>query len=215
MKGGYTDNYYYLLCSLVRRFKGVMPAEKNKGYAEIDVNSSFSQWDSIKPVYYDYTGDTSHRNSTDVTGKIRYVNESGRNDITECKVAYNEKYIYFYAKTAGNLTPYTDKNWMLLFIDADNDKSTGWEGYDYLVNKAFADENTRLYASIRITSGRAGIASFRYEGNQLQIEIQGFAGSDKEEVRLNFHWHDNVTDIYDLYSMFTTGDRAPKDVMTT
>ena len=212
MKGGYTDNYYYLLCSLVRRFKGVMPAEKNKGYAEIDVNSSFSQWDSIKPVYYDYTGDTSHRNSTDVTGKIRYVNESGRNDITECKVAYNEKYIYFYAKTAGNLTPYTDKNWMLLFIDADNDKSTGWEGYDYLVNKAFADENTTVICKYQNNLWQeAGIASFRYEGNQLQIEIpRALLGLTKKKVRLNFHWHDNVTDIYDLYSMFTTGDRAPE-----
>ena len=31
-----------------------------------------------------------------------------------------------------------------------------------------------------------------------------------ERFTLNFHWLDNVTDIYDLHSWFTTGDSAPE-----
>lgn len=50
-------------------------------------------------------------------------------------MAVDKKQMAFYAETADALTPCTDNNWMLLLIDADNDPSTGWYGYDYLINK--------------------------------------------------------------------------------
>ena len=40
------------------------------------------------------------------------------------------------------MTPHTDPNWMLLFIDSDCNSSTGWNGYDYLVNSPVVDANT-------------------------------------------------------------------------
>ncbi len=50
------------------------------------------------------------------------------------KVTFDATYIYFYAETHNVITSYTDDNWMMLFIDSDQNKDTGWEGYDYLVN---------------------------------------------------------------------------------
>ncbi len=56
--------------------------------------------------------------------------------------------LYVYARAAANLTSYKDgKNWMLLFIDADADKTTGWEGYDFLINyEVVSDTVTTLCA---------------------------------------------------------------------
>ena len=63
-----------------------------------------------------------------------YTNTTGRNDIVDAKVARDRRYVYFYVETADKLTPSTDRNWMMLFIDVDRDKATGWEGYDFVLN---------------------------------------------------------------------------------
>lgn len=81
-------------------------------------------------------GDTYHRDSPGNFAAGPYVNRTGRNDIVESKVARDDRFVYFYVRTAEPLTPYTDPLWMLLFIDADGDHSTGWEGYDLLVNES-------------------------------------------------------------------------------
>ena len=44
-------------------------------------------------------------------------------------------YFYFYVECAGGVTSHNDCNWILLFIDIDKNPSTGWYGYDYLVNR--------------------------------------------------------------------------------
>ena len=40
------------------------------------------------------------------------------------------------------ITSSTDPNWMLLLIDADNNYSTGWYGYDYLINQSVVDNTS-------------------------------------------------------------------------
>lgn len=51
-----------------------------------------------------------------------YTNNTGRNDIVGAKVARDADNVYFYVETADKLTPATDRNWMMLFIDVDRDK---------------------------------------------------------------------------------------------
>ena len=51
------------------------------------------------------------------------------------KVAVDKENVYFYVQTANPITSSTDPNWMLLLIDADNNYSTGWYGYDYLIKR--------------------------------------------------------------------------------
>ncbi len=63
---------------------------------------------------------------------ITYTNNTGRNDIVEARVARDNKNVYFYVRTDSLLSPRSDKNWMVLFVDIDRDKNTGWEGYDFL-----------------------------------------------------------------------------------
>lgn len=82
-----------------------------------------------------------------------YVNNTGRNDIVGAKVARDDDNLYFYVETADRLTPSTDRNWMLLLIDTDRDRSTGWNGYDVIVNRLSPDGRKR---SSSATSADAG-----------------------------------------------------------
>jgi len=86
------------------------------------------------PEYKHYKGNTMHR---DHRGRYDqyYKNNTGRNDIVGAKVARDAEKIYFYVETAEKLTLQNGRNWMMLFIDSDRDKSTGWNGYDYIVNR--------------------------------------------------------------------------------
>src|SRR5690625_7144415 len=64
-----------------------------------------------------------------------YVNKSGRNDIVGARVSRDDRYIYLYVETAQELTSSSDRNWMMLFLDVDRDKSSGWYGYDFIINR--------------------------------------------------------------------------------
>ena len=215
MKDGFTDNYFYQMCSIIRRFKGVLPADGASGGKTMDETDPavFEEWESVYPVYTDFRGDTLHRDHTDTTGKRRYVNDTGRNDIVESRVTADRSNVYFYVRTADGITPYKDsQNWMLLFIDADNDKSTGWEGYDYLINyEVVSDTVTTLCAYKDGVWQETGNVSYAVKGDRMTVTVpRSLLGLKGDAVDINFHWLDNVTDVYDLGSWFTTGDSAPE-----
>ncbi|MBQ3870506.1 MAG: hypothetical protein II777_08140 [Clostridia bacterium] len=215
MKGGFTDNYFYQMCSIIRRFKGVLPADGASGRKTLKETDEdvFEKWENVYPVYTDFKGDTSHRDHSDTTGKIRYVNDTGRNDIVESRIASDGSYVYFYARTAENITPYeTSPNRMLLFIDADNDKATGFEGYDYLINyEVISDSVTALCAYKDGVWQETGCVSYAVKNDRMTVTVpRSLIGLTGEDVKIGFHWIDNVTDIYSLESWFTTGDSAPE-----
>ena len=214
MKGGYTDNYFYQMCSIIRRFKGVLPADGISGAHTMTESDPavFENWEKVSPVYTDFAGDTTHRDHSDTTGKIQYVNTTGRNDIVESRITADGANLYVYARTAANLTSYKDKNWMLLFIDADADKTTGWEGYDFLINyEVVSDTVTTLCAYKDGVWQETGTVAYAVKGDRLTVTIpRSLLGLTDNTVKVNFHWMDNVTDIYDLESWFTTGDSAPE-----
>ena len=215
MKGGFTDNYFYQMCSIIRRFKGVLPADGASGantMTETD-EDVFEKWETICPVYTDFEGDTSHRDHSDTTGKIQYVNTTGRNDILESRITADGGNLYFYVRTAEAMTSYTSSpNWMLLFIDADADKTTGWEGYDFLINyEVISDTVTTICAYKDGVWQESGTVAYAIKDDRMTVTIpRSLLGLIGENVKINFHWMDNVTDVYDLESWFTTGDSAPE-----
>src|SRR5699024_7486434 len=98
---------------------------------------------------------------------------SGRNDIITSKVAVDKKHIYFYAEASEPLTSYAGKNWMLLFIDADKNASTGWWGYDFLINKNVSGKTTSLmkYDVNKKRWIEISRLKYNYKGNQLEIAV--------------------------------------------
>ena len=209
MKGGHSDNYYYQLVANVRKYKGVERPEPVGAPVTIDIEGDFDQWRWVKKSYYDHVGDVTHRNSPGNFAAGPYINETGRNDIVESKVARDDDYVYFYVKTAEALTPHTDPYWMLLFIDADKSHETGWEGYDLLVNAEFKNDRTSTVKTYdgESWSGSKGVA-FRYEGNEMMVRVpRSYFGSGK--LAFDFHWADGIQKLGDIEEFFLNGDQAP------
>ena len=210
MKGGYTDNYYMQMAQNIRRYKGVRPIPELKGYQATAIDGRFADWSAVKTEYRDTIGDTAHRDYNGYGG-LHYTNTSGRNDIVTCKVAVDRKSVSFYAETRSALTPHTDKNWMLLLIDSDRDPSTGWFGYDLLINQRVFDARTTTV--MRWDGGKwaeAATARYRASGKSLELALpRSLLGFGGDSFTFDFKWADNPVALNDPISFCTDGDSAP------
>lgn len=212
MKGGYSDNYYMQMAQNIRRYKGVRPIPQHTGFAECKIDGRFGNWKHNSIEYRDTQGDTFHRDAKGYAG-LHYTNTSGRNDIITSKVSVGEKNISFYAETAEKITSHTDPNWMMLLIDADNNSSTGWYGYDYIINKEVKGERTTTLMQYDSAKGEwvyvADIA-MRYAGNQLELCVaRDLLQLTNDKFTFDFKWTDNPTELKDPISLCTDGDTAP------
>ena len=212
MKGGYGDNYYMQMAQNIRRYKGSRPIPEHKGFAECKIDGRFSDWKNNSIEYRDTKGDTFHRDAKGYAG-MHYTNSSGRNDIITSKVAVGKENISFYAETTEKLTPHTDPNWMLLMIDADNNSSTGWYGYDFIINKSVKSDRTtslmRYDAEKKEWAEVADIA-MRYAENRLELTIpRHLLNLTEDKFTFDFKWADNPAELADPISLCTDGDTAP------
>ncbi len=203
MKGGYTDNYYMQMAQNIRRYKGVRPIPVNKGYRNITVDGSFRDWEKVKVSYRDTHGDTAWRDADGYAG-LHYTDTSGRNDFVEAKVALDRKGgVHFYAKTSADITPSSGEDWMLLLIDADSNPDTGWNGFDFVVNRQ---------PGVLMSFGPEGWTSmgeipYAVNGCEMELSIPAsLLGLEGKNVSFDFKWADN-TGIDD--PMFLRGDTAP------
>lgn len=221
-RGSYGDNYYMQMAENIRRYKGVRPIPVNHGFTKASVDGRFEEWQTVSVSYRDTRGDVIHRDH-DGYGGLHYTNNTGRNDIVLSKVSLSRRNIFFYAQTAEALTPDTDNNWMLLFIDADQNHATGWEGYDYLVCRSLtgaATENTaipsegmaQLLRYDTVTATWIAIAALPYaaRGNELELSLPRRAlGLRGSHISFDFKWCDNPQMLTDAISLCTDGDAAP------
>ncbi len=134
MRGGHGDDYYYQLVSSARQYKGVraLPPVTQRS---IPIDGSFESWRSVQPEYRDFIGDTAPRSAAGVGHAGPYNSATGRNDIVAAKVSFDAEYVYFYVRTNKRMTPHTDPDWMLLYVNTDADYHTGWLGYDFVINR--------------------------------------------------------------------------------
>lgn len=210
MKGGYTDNYYMQMAQNIRRYKGVRPIPVNRHIHKMLVDGSFGDWDQVEVVYRDTRGDVFHRDAKGYGG-LHYRDSSGRNDIVACKVAVGKNDVFFYAETAEALTASSDPDWMLLLIDADGDSSTGWYGYDILINKDITSDgigNVLRYVDGKWT--KAGEYRFAVDGNRLELSVpKSLLGVSGKTATFDFKWADNTGELVDPISLCLKGDTAP------
>ena len=185
MKGGWTDNYYMQMVQNIRRYKGVPPMPVHRGYQHIVLDGKLDEWQPDSS-FLDTRGDVLHRDHNGY-GDLHYTDNTGRNDIVRCLVAVDKKNIYFAAETAQPLTPSTDKNWMLLLIDTNEDGE-----YDFTI--------------------KPGENKFPFAVGEKSVEIaipRKLLGKTGKRFSLSFKWADNPTLPGDIISVSTTGDTAP------
>ncbi|MDR2469781.1 MAG: hypothetical protein LBD27_04795 [Tannerella sp.] len=213
MKDGYTDNYYMQMAQNIRRYKGVRPIPKHRGFTDIAIDGNFDDWKTVVEEFRDTKGDVAHRNYNGYGG-LHYSNTSGRNDIVTAKVAVNSKNISFYAETNAPLTPHSGNNWMLLLIDADNNPATGWHGYDCIINKKTLSD--KLTTVMKYTGKKqspwkeVARIPYHYTGNRLEVAIpRSLLGLTSGKFTVDFKWSDNPADLDNIISLCIDGDTAP------
>ncbi len=212
MKGGFGDNYYLQLVANVRRYKGVGAPSPPSGPVTLEIDGRFEGWSEVEPEFRDHRGDTMHRSHRGY-GKTFYENDSGRNDFIVAKVARDAENLYFYVETAEAITQADGTGWMTLLIDTDCDKRTGWEGYDYAVNRK---EPAGDRASLERSEGewnwsQIGAAAFRATNNRMELRVPrrlvGLGGEGPVEIE--FKWTDNAVGSGNVMDFYRDGDVAP------
>jgi len=213
MKGGHGDNYYYQMVSYIRRYKGARPLPKASPPKTIDLAGDFAQWADVQPEYRDTIGDTAHRDHPGYNTATNYRNTTGRNDLVAMKVARDASFLYFHAKTGGPISPHTDPDWMVLFLNTDGQHATGWQGYDHAVNRRVGDASTSFveHTANGWNWQPRGTAQFTLRGNELMVAIArdtlGLAEGDAIEIE--FKWADNFRLEDDIDAFTLNGDSAP------
>ena len=216
MRGGYFDNYYIQLAYNVQKAKGAAPIVVQDARNPIDVTGAFDQWNAVSFTYHDAVGDTVDRDAIGF-GRTKYTNTSGRNDIKAAKVTSDTKNVYFYVECAEAITAAdSSSSWMKLYVDADSNGTTGWYGYDFIINNEVKGDGTTTVAKYNGADGKYGFetcgeVSFKLDGNKMMIavpqEMLGMTGY--RELCFQFKWADSDTVYDEMEDFYCDGDAAP------
>jgi hypothetical protein len=103
---------------------------------------------------------------------------------------------------------------MWLLIDADQNPATGWQGFDFIVNRVVESEGTSW---LEKNNGgwkweKVATVKFRVEGNELHLAIPRKAlaqAKGRKPVALDFKWADDLQQPGEVMDFFLSGDVAP------
>lgn len=210
---GLNDSYYYQLVNYVRRYKGVRPLPAVTP-RPIKLTGPFAQWQTVGPEFRDDIGDPAHRDFDGFAKGSHYTNTTGRNDIVAAKVSYDAKNLYFYVRTHAKLTPHTDPDWMLLYLNTDGDYQTGWLGYDFVLNRHAGAATTTLEKNIGGAYQWQTVGEVKYHaaGSELVIAVpRALLGAGTLPASIDFKWADHCYAKGDWSDFTLNGDAAPND----
>jgi hypothetical protein len=212
MKGGFNDNYYYQMVSNIRKFKGSRPVPVYAETNTVKIDGSFKDWTSVMAVFTDDKGDTFHRKHAGWGKYKEYINNTGRNDIVEAKIAIDRNYISFYVKTASAMTLWNSPDWMRLFIGVSEADRPGWEGFQFMLNQK--PKNASV-TSLQISNGGwdwkpAMDIKYAVSGNEMELKLpRKTLGLTAKSFSIDFKWADNTPDGDDVMHFLDKGDSAP------
>ena len=208
---GIGDNYYYQMVDYIRQYKGIAATPVADDQTSVNIYK-LSDWDAIDMTYTDSLYDIEHRNTVSYDARYRYVNNTGRNDIDYAKVSQDSGNLYFLVKTSHNIIIDNDADWMNLYLNVDGDITTGWEGYDFVLNRdrdsfAVTVEKFRNNTfETEIVGGAYYYLEGAYMALRLSKEIIGVEGKLSEMI---FKWADNSVNNGDPMAFMDLGDTAP------
>ena len=169
----------------------------------------------MSPVFLDDLYDTEHRDHVGFDPSMRYLNDSGRNDLAEMRVTRDAQNVYFFVQTREPLTTPEGDDWMTLLVSTKSQSEPerpNWQGYDLQINRTRATDGT---CSIERSTGGwnwrpVGQAKMRYAGNQLQLSVpRNLLNNANEPLAFDFKWTDHATGSGRAADFLDHGDVAP------
>lgn len=149
-----------------------------------------------------------------VGAPARCLPETGRNDLLAAKVSLDATNVYFYVRTRAPVTSSSESNWMLLFIDVDQNPKTGCLGYDFVVNRVnVRTQTTTIERNLGgYHWGMPQDIPCRVVGNELELAIsRTLLGLTNLPAALDFKWADNIQQTGEASDFTLNGDAAPND----
>ena len=213
MTGGHDDNYYWQMISHLRRYRGAPAIPAASDPLTISIDKGFEPWEDVQPEYRDHLRETDPRDFDGAAG-LHYVNRSGLNDLAVCKVAHDQQHVYCYVRTREEIQQPSTARWICLLIDIDQDYETGWEGFDFVVNRKTEDDRATWLERYEGNGEWRPVCqvSYRVAGNQLHMalprESLGFVSS--RVVEFDFKWVDNLPQPFAVMDFYCSGDVAPE-----
>ncbi|MGI6347195.1 MAG: family 43 glycosylhydrolase [Limisphaerales bacterium] len=212
------DNYYYQTIANIRRYKGVRQLPKVVS-APITLDGDFADWASVEPEFRDDIGDPVRRNHLGWGSEGTYRNLTGRHDIISAKVSLDDQKLSFYVRTLEPMGRPSEKHWMLLYLDVDENPANGWLGYDFVIRSA--EEEPERFAVLQKYSGEKGSYHWTTKakisrvinGTQMELSIPlNLLGLDEKSLkRIDFKWADNILETGQPKDFTVNGDVAPND----
>jgi hypothetical protein len=204
---------YCQLVAAVRRFKGAPPLPRATPPISIRIGGPFAPWREIGPVFTDHVGETLPRDHQGAGG-LHYRDPGGGDDLVSFQVARDSQAIYFHARTREPLRP-SDGSRPWLLLDADGDPATGWEGYEWIVDRtADADGTPWLEKNEGGWSWRkVARVECPAAGDELHLAIPRAAlglPAGTTRVSLDFKWADGIRRPGDPLDFYSSGDVAPE-----
>ena len=212
VRGYWGDAFYWQLAANIRRYKGAREVPRVES-GPIVVDGRFADWRTVEPEFRDDAGDPVSRDHEGWGAAGPYVDHSGRNDIVAAKVSRSASGdLAFYVRTRESMTS-PGKDWMRLFIDADRDASTGWMGYDFMVERDGDRSVLRAYDFSKggfAWSSAVASADCAFAGCEMELSLpySGFNGRLVLDG-FDFKWEDNCIQAFDWTDFALHGDAAP------
>lgn len=213
-ENGFKDAYYYYMTDYIRRYKGTSSVQPASQTVNIVVDGLPDDWNTVGTGYKDYRGDTESRNHWGFGYKnIHMTNDTGRNDIIFTQVATDGNYLFFSVRTAGNITPYTDRDWMRLFISVKDKDMPSWEGFQWVVNNNVLSSHKTMLQKSKGGWDWEDSAEIAYAANadflEIAIPLEALEISDRNNFTIDFKWIDNAVHEGDIMECMKNGDSAP------
>lgn len=211
MEGGHRDAYFQQMIAGIRRYKGVA-AVPTANSVKIAIDGKDTDWQRVKPEFKDHMQDVQPRDHLQYGNKkVRLQDNTGRNDIVTCKLTRHRTMLYAMVKTAKKLSSpdATDRNWMVLMLDVDENGANGFFGFDVAINRM---RDSKGRASVQVRKGgvwsTVGWVEMAKGSQMLELAIP-IKLMPKMKRTMRFQWTDNVWLTEDWGSAYLHGDSAP------
>ena len=215
MKGGYNDAFYFQLIQNVRKYKNISGTPVQPVRKTIDINGAVNQWDDVTNIYRSIGNENYGRNCISVAASgPQYVQPMPLNNLQEIRVTNDANNLYFYIKAENTLSAHSDgtTNWMNLFIGTNQIKKQGWEGYNFVVNRAPNGSGKTTVEKLDSTAKGTKVADADYlvSNNIMQIKIPKSALSISDtNFQFYFKVADGVQKPTDIMDYYVTGKSLP------
>ncbi len=201
MKGGYGDNFYMQAIANIRAFKGEGSAPVYSGVSHVD-------WEAVQAVYRDFGTANAARKGKSPSGKLTYTQDAARCNIQEIRVAHDAENLYFKITAQQAVGEHSGASWMNLFLSAGEASLKGWEGYEYVINRAAAGSIERLNSDF--TGEKIGEAQVAVEGNVMLLTVsKQLLGLREGEFSIYFKLADAVEKPADIMDYYVSGQSLP------